>query len=164
VRLAAAALLALWWSLTASAAEVVDTRAGWRLDVPPAWTPVEDAGDGVLASFTHDPSDQLVVVTRVIGPTDAAADRDPAFFAALEAGVKKRWTSYRRLSLRHLTLGKRKVPALDLWFRATRDGKPLVVGARFLFFRGYALSALHEAPGKRRPPRRLLESFRPVDP
>ena len=164
---AAALLLALPLGSSAAAAEIVDAQAGYRLSVPAGWTVAETPGarDEVLATFSHEDSDQVLVITRLPGPTDGAWDDDPAYFAALEAGVKKQFSSYERLWTRRIRLGKKKIPALDLWFRSEREGKKIVVGARFLLFRGYSLSLVIDSPGKKRPAatKKLLESFLPLD-
>jgi hypothetical protein len=160
-----AALLLLAVPTSASAADLVDAQAGYRLSVPPGWTSADSPGgrDEVLATWTHEESDQVFIIARLPGSTDGAWDADPGYFAAVEAGIKKQFPTYQRLSSRRLILGKKKIPALDLWFRAERDGKKIVVGARFLFLRGRSLSLVVDGPINKRPPKRLLDSFVPIE-
>lgn len=147
----------------AFAAEVADERAGYRLDLPSGWqaTEVPNAADAVLATWTHERDDRMLVVVRINGPTDGAWEGDKAFFEAVENGVKKQYSSYERISLKTTKLGKKKVPTLDLWFKAERDGKPVTIGTRFLFMKGYALSLVADG-GSKRATRKILESFVPA--
>lgn len=145
----------------------VDVKAGFRLVLPGTLDPAprDDLPNAPLLVAKDSAQARVLVVARIKGPTDGAYSDDPAFFTELEQGVRAQSDGFERLSARRLRLGKRKVPAYDLWFRARRDGRPWIVGARFLFFRGYALSLVLDASGKRVPPaiRRTLESFVPVE-
>lgn len=146
----------------------------YQLKLPKGWTQTElvepDAkGDGevpVKAMWVNDKTDQVLVIARIPGPTDGAIEDDDAFYEAVEAGVKKQYADYQRISTarKKLGSGKKKIPALDLWFKAPRDGKKVVIGARFLFFKGYALSLVVDAPGARKPSsamKKIVESFQP---
>ena len=112
-------------------------------------------------------SERLVVLARMRGNTDGAwaeeRARVQAFHDGVEAGVKKRVQNYRRLERRGRTLGARKVPALDLWYRTGAGKARRVVGVRFLFFRTIGFFLVVESPGSRvdRDTRKLLESFGP---
>jgi hypothetical protein len=147
--------------------------AEYEVKIPAGWTETEmvepDKNDGevpVRAMYVNDKTNQVLVIARISGPTDGATEDDESFYEAVEAGVKKQYADYQRISLakKKLGSGKKKVPAMDLWFKAPRDGKKVVIGARFLFFRGYALSLVVDAPGAKKPnaaTRKILESFQP---
>ena len=148
----------------------------YQIKIPAGWTETElvesdDKTDGevpVKAMYVNDKTNQVLVIARIAAPTDGAEDeKDDAFYEAVEAGVKKQYADYQRISTarKKFGSGKKKVPAFDLWFRAPRDGKKVVVGARFLFFRGYALSLVVDAPGMKKPnaaTKKILESFQPT--
>jgi hypothetical protein len=145
---------------------VVDRRWGYQVDIPEGWKaqPLEGAPPDVLLLYTHEPSDRMLVVSKVTGPSE---DAD---LEVLEAGIQAKAQRYKRLSAKKRALGlgrKSKVPAWDLWFRLERDGRPVTMGTRFLFYKSYALSILVDAPGSRTPgreARKIVESFVPPPP
>jgi hypothetical protein len=163
VRLAAAAALICVLGATALAADIVDEKVGYKLALPAGWqaTEIPGASDAVLATWTHERDDRMVVVVRINGPTNGAWEGDKAFFDAVENGVKKQYATYERLSLKQTRLGKKKVPALDLWFKTERDGKSVTVGTRFLFMKGYALSIVSDG-GNKKAAKKIVESFAPA--
>jgi len=145
---------------------VVDRDWGYQVEIPAGWTELStaDRPPEVLRGWIDERSGRLVVVSRVSGPSE-----DPPL-RVVEAGIKDKAHGYRRLSARKRGLGpgrKAKVPGWDLWFRLERDGKPVTMGARFLFYKSYALSILVDVPGRRGPSaeaRRIVESFLPPPP
>jgi hypothetical protein len=159
----------------------VDTEHGFQLQLPAGWLRVEqDTGLGATAPLykaASDATDQWLVVILTKGPTDDAdGDGKPAL-DNFEAGFAKA-DAYKRLSIQRRDIapakpapgqktGKpKKLPAIDLWFTMQRAGKPVVVGARTLLFRSYALTLVVDAPGSKVPraTRTLLESFQPTPP
>lgn len=176
VRLAPLALVLLLATTAAEARKkapestsYVDEKVGYRLSIPDGWREVSLADAGIagapLLIVANDATDQVLVVSRIKGPTDGAWGDDAKFWSELESGVRAQAAGYAKLSSRKLKLGKKKIPAYDLWFRAERDGKPATFGVRFLFFRGYALSLVVDSPGKRTDAvaRKIVDSFGPVD-
>jgi hypothetical protein len=152
-------------------APYVDAERGFVVTLPAGWQPVgQDAGEGAAAPLlkvTNDKTGQWLVVLLVKGPTDDAAGDGKAALDNLEAGFATA-SGYRRLERKRRELpageGKKgKVAAADLWFVMTRDGKPVVVGVRALFFKTYTLTLVVDAPGKRIPreTRGIVESFAP---
>ncbi len=149
-----------------------DDKAGFQVTVPDGWVQVNLAQNaaGALATFANDATGQLLVITRVDGPTDDAAKDDAAFYATLEAGVKKAARGYKKLSssARKLTVGKTKkrVRAFDLWFRVDRDKTTVTMGARWLFMSGYALSLMIDSPSKKSDAaaQKIVSSFAPLPP
>ena len=145
---------------------VVDRDWGYQVEIPPGWKelPATARPPEVLLAWTHERSGRLVMVSRVTGPSD-----DPPL-RVVEAGIKDKAHGYRRISARRRSVGpgrKVKVPAWDLWFHLERGGKPVTMGARFLFYRSYALSILVDVPGRGPPSaeaRRIVESFVPPPP
>lgn len=163
MRLAAAAALVCVLVGAALGAEVVDEKVGYKLTLPAGWqaTEIPGANDAVLATWTHEHDDRMVVVVRINGPTDGAWDGDKSFFEAVENGVKKQYATYERVSVKQTKLGKKKVPALELWFKTERDGKSVIVGTRFLFMKGYALSIVSDG-GNKKAAKKIIESFVPA--
>lgn len=173
--LPSATFLLTMWAMSPARAEMqrghyVDLERGFRVLLGPAWQKAEPAltstaGRPVLV-VTHARTGQLVVISRMAGPTDGAYARDPHFFALVEQGVKARSPGYQRTGWRphFLARGKERIPTLDLSFRMKRDGQPIWVATRFLFFKSYALSLVVDAPHGKidRTTRRLVDSFRPV--
>jgi hypothetical protein len=168
----------------AKAPPYVDAEHGFQLVLPAGWVRVEqDTGEGAQAPLfkaANDASDQWLIVLSTKGPTDDADGDGKAALDNFEAGFATA-KSYKRLSIRRLevapgkpapgqkTVAKpRKLPAIDLWFtmQRERDGKQVVVGARALLFRSYALTLVVDAPGTKIPraTRALLESFQPTPP
>lgn len=83
----------------------------------------------------------------------------------MEAGVKAQQSGYRRLERKARTLGKRKAPVLDLWYRCGEGKERRLVGTRFLFFKTIGFMLTVEIPGATRvdrASRQLLESFVPI--
>jgi hypothetical protein len=157
----------------AAAGEVSDEILNYKLTVPDGWTRTELAegsgGEDLVAMWTRDESDQIAVITKFVGPTDDAVNKEKTFFDDVEKGLKRNYAVYKRLSAKKTQIGKgkKKVPAYEVWFRTERDGKPVVIGARFLFFKGYALSLIIDQPGARRAgpmTKKLLGSFAPAKP
>jgi hypothetical protein len=159
----------------ASAAEPtehVDQRVNYRLTLPAGWSRAELVDDAeevseLIAMWTSDKTNQVIAIARIPGPTDGAHAGEADFFANVEGGVKKQFATYTRLShtKRKFGSGRKAVPGYDLWFRTDRDGKKVVFGARFLFFRGYALSIIVDQPGSRKASaatKKIVESFRPA--
>ena len=149
------------------AGRVVDEENGFELTVPAGWqraTLVDaDSVDELEGMFTCDATGQVLIIANIPGSTDGAYQGKDEFFAGVERGIAKGFTGYARLSSRHFLLGK--LPVYDLWFRATRDGKDVALGARYLFFKGRALSLVIDLPGARKPDkatRAILESFKPL--
>jgi hypothetical protein len=175
-RLALAVAVGAVAALPARAAGEEDPE--YQLKLPAGWTQTElvesdEKTDGevpVRAMYVNDKTNQVLVIARISGPTDGVLgddSDDETFYEAVETGVKKQYADYQRISStkKKFGSGKKKVPALDLWFRVPRDGKKVVIGARFLFFRGYALSLVVDAPGSRKPnaaTKKILESFQPA--
>jgi hypothetical protein len=157
-------LLALLSGVAAAEpARVLDGTTGWRVDLPDGFDvdeepPALDEG-GVLAGW-HDGRGRRVAVGRLRGNTDGGREGDRAYLAAIEAGVARATTGYRKLRAARRTLAPRKLVAYDLWYRSG----DAVRGARFVILRGYALVLSVHAPRTRRIDpalRRALESFRP---
>lgn len=171
----AALALAVLLAATAAGAKkrsdsaYVDKRSGFRLNIPSGWqamTTVEGDSPGApLLTVTNDKTDQLLMVTKIKGPTDGAWNDDPQFFELIESGIEAQSEGFERLSAKKLRVGKKKVPAYELWFRVDRQGKPYTIGARFLFFKGYALSLVVDTPGKRADgaAKKIVGSFAPAD-
>jgi hypothetical protein len=145
---------------------IVDRRWGFQLKVPEGWSvrPLEGAPPEVLLLYRHEAADQLLMVSRLAGPAEEAE------LSVVEQSLKTKGNGYERLEAKRRALGEGrrvKIPAWDLWFRVRRDGKPVAMGARFLFYRSYVLSLLVDAPGQTRPTRalrRIVESFVPPPP
>ena len=160
-----------------------DVERAFQLQLPAGWLRVEqDTGEGQTAPLykaANDATGQWLVVILTRGPTDDADGDGQAALANFEAGFAGA-TGYKRLSLkrRDLLPGKpapgtkasaakpRALPAIDLWFTMQRDGKPVVVGARTLLYKSYALTLVVDAPGSKVPrtTKALLESFLPTPP
>jgi hypothetical protein len=150
-------------------ARVVDQAAGYEVSLPAGWQRAEmvDAKKvpELVAMFTSDATGQVIVISSIAGSTDDAYSGKEDFFQGVERGVTRSFPGFKSISSRRHTLGKAKLPALDLWFRASRDGKDVVVGARFVFYKGRALSLVIDQPGVKKPgkaTRAILESFKPV--
>jgi hypothetical protein len=152
-----------------------DDEPEYQLKLPAGWTQTElvepDDKDGgevpVRAMYVNDKTNQMLVIARISGATDGSTEDDATFYDAVEAGVKKQYADYQRISSarKKFGSGKKKVAAFDLWFKAPRDGKKVVIGARFLFFKGYALSLVVDAPGAKKPSaamKKIVESFQPA--
>lgn len=144
----------------------IDPERRFQILLPEGWRPVAlaDPPPPTLLFAAGDATDQMLVVSRVVGPTENAHG-DPAVLASLETGLASRATGYRRLSVKKRLVGRRAIPAYDLWFAIERAGRPVTMAARFLFYPGHALSVLVDAPSPRarRVARRIVESFAPVD-
>lgn len=174
VRLLAAAgvLLALGGRAAAGGKDpppYVDRTAGFQVLVPAGWQPVTLAEPPreVLLLCANDATGQVFVVSKIVGPSEGIEKDPKPFLAGVEQGIKNKSTGYKRISAKQRSLGRvRKVPGWDLWFRVERDGKPVTMAARFLFFRGYAISVMVDAPARaqRKEARRIVESFGPIDP
>jgi len=163
VKRAAAVVVALF-AASAGAAPVTvsDDDLRWQLDLPDHWSTAElpevDAGRP-LASFAS--GGRRLVVLRIRGNTDGAFDGKASFFAGLEDGVRRELGDYVRVSAKTRKVGKKKLPAYDLWYR-TGDGTR---GARFIFLRNYCILATIDLPGEKPVPkdaRRILESLQPA--
>jgi hypothetical protein len=161
---AAAVALALIATASAAHAEVFrDADRRFELELPAAWTKDSDA-----LLWRNSDTDQVMVVTRIDGPTSDAWRGRRSFFDAVEKGVRDSADSFKSLRRRRGKAGR--VPTLDLWFqyRAT-DGADVTVAMRFLFFRRYTLSLAIDTPAKRfrkhrRAVRKLTKSFKPYFP
>jgi hypothetical protein len=161
------AVLVLLGAAPALAAEpVVDRKWGFQIEVPEGWKPLplDGAPPEVLLLYAHEGSDRLLVISRVVGPAEDAE------LETVESGIREKARRYQRLSATKKTIGpgrRKKVPAWDLWFRLEREGRPVTMGARFLFYKSYALSILVDSRGRGRPSRevkKIVESFVPPPP
>jgi hypothetical protein len=150
----------------------VDDVAGFTLTLPAGWQRVEQKTGGgdaePLYKATNDKTDQFLVVVRLKGPTDDAWEKPDEALASFEQGFAKA-DGYARMSLKAHKLPRRKglkgtIPAADLWFRMTRGGKVVAVGARAIFFRGYTLTIVVDSPGKQptKGAKAVVESFAPA--
>jgi hypothetical protein len=132
-------------------------EAGFEVVLPDGWRRVEqDTGGGEhepLLKLTSDKTNQWGVVVRMKGPTDDAWEKPAEALGRFEAGFSTA-AGYQKISAKALKLPRRKgakgtIPAADLWFKMQRDGKPVTVGARALFFKGYTLALVVDSPGKK---------------
>lgn len=155
----------------------VDTAAGFQLTLPAGWEQVTlpvGEGAGPLVTFAADATDQLLVVTRIDGPTDGAYAGEQGFYDRIEAGAEQQTAGYKRISAKPRNVARAKatkkaatkqpVPGFDLWFRMEREGQVVTVGARYLFFKGYALSIVIDSPTKKTDAaaKKIVESFVPT--
>ncbi len=154
----------------------IDVERGFQVALPTGWLPVQqDTGEGASAPVmkaTNDATGQWLVVVVTKGPTDDSEGDGQAGLDNFESGFRSAM-AYQRVSIkrRDLAIGKRvagkkqrTLPAIDLWFTMQRDGKPVVVGARTLLYKSYALTIVVDAPGTKVPrsTRTILESFKPA--
>jgi hypothetical protein len=152
---------------------VVDPELRYRVELPMGWTraPVADPpaaapATRVVAVWRGVDGSELLVISRIAGPTEGAWRAQPGFFDAVERGVERGAAGYARLSRREHRIDG--VPAMDLWYRGRgAEGAEVVVGMRFLFFRRGALALAVEAPAgrSRRAPstlRAIVDAFRPI--
>jgi hypothetical protein len=166
VKFALVILAALGGIANAAPLKVADDTAGYRLTLPDGWTTLPEAVSGdTIAAFTHPDGAKLVIVKHVVDSADAWAGKD-AFFAEVSKGLASSSPGYTKLSESRRTLGANKTPALDVWFVRTRPGglAAELHGVRFLFPRGYALSAVLVDPSRTRVDngvKLLLDGFQP---
>ncbi|MBI4509830.1 MAG: hypothetical protein HY698_09335 [Deltaproteobacteria bacterium] len=119
-----------------------------------------------MAAFSHEPTGQVLVVTRLVGPTENP--HDTGTLKTILAGLRGSARGYRLISARarDLKLRDKRPPAVyDAWLGATRHRARVVMGARFLVYQSHVLALMIEVPrGSRdlRSARRIVESFRPA--
>ncbi len=153
-------------------APYIDEVHGFQVTLPAGWQPVgQDTGAGEaepIFKAANDATDQWLVVIRQKGPTDDVYDDPKTGMENFESGFAKAAPGYQRVSRASKKLpakagGKAVVPSIDLWFLMDRDGKPVTVGVRALFYRGYTLQLMVDSPGKKpsKATKGIVDSFKP---